>query len=172
MMIFMLSGCGSDSTPKNAASGKKEKTAKSALTMQAVTPLLSPQEGGTAPPLPHLNNVLGEGTPEEIEAKRAAAAAAWEKLDPKTIVLPGLTKEQLEAKVEAERAKKPDPKREIIPGLTQEQADGKLIEHRKRVLKPVEILPGLTEEQAKAKAAEARQRQEARGGSEQRFPLK
>jgi hypothetical protein len=166
----LLLGCGSDSTPKDTTSGKKEQTAKSGMTMQTVTPLLAPKEGGTAP-LQHFDKIPGRGTPEEIEAKRAAAAAAWEKLDPKQTVLPGLTKEQLEAKLEAERAKKPNPKREILPGLTQEQLDAKGIEHRKNTLQPVEVFPGLTEEAVKAKAAQARQKQQMPGAnSEQRFP--
>ena len=116
MMIFLLSGCGSDSTPKDAASGKKEKAVKSGLTMQAVTPLLSPKEGGTAPPLPQLDKISGVPTPEEVGGQESGGRRACEKLDPKTDVLPGLTKEQLEAKIAAERAKKPDPERKSFRG--------------------------------------------------------
>jgi len=160
MMIFLLSGCGSDSTPKDAASGKKEKAAKSGFSMQAVTPLLFPKEGGTAPPLPKLDQIPGLPPREELEANRAAAAREYEKLDPKRAVLPGITKEQLEAKLEAERAKKPDPTREILLGLTAAQLDAKVKANRERPAMPVEIFPGLTEEQVKAKATQARQMQE------------
>ena len=159
MMIFLLSGCGSDSTPKDAASGKKEKASKSGISMPAVTPLLSPKGSGTAPPVQKFDIIPGIGT-EEIEAKREAAERAWEKLDPKEIVLPGFTKEQLEANIEAERAKKPDPTREILLGLTAAQLDAKVKANRERPAMPVEIFPGLTEEQVKAKAAQARQMQE------------
>jgi hypothetical protein len=165
MMIFLLSGCGSDSSPKGSASAKKEKEKdeKSGSTMQMVKPLLPPKAGGTAPPLAHVDNILpGMPPPKELEAKRAAAAAAWEKLDPKAIVFPGLTKEQFDANLEAERARKPDPNREIFPGLTQEQLNAKLKAHRERPATPVEILPGITDEQIKAKAAQARQMQETK----------
>jgi hypothetical protein len=158
MMIFILSGCGSDSTPKHVASANKEKATKSDANMQTVKPLLSPKAGGTAPPITHMDNILRGMTPEELEAKRAAAA--WKNIDPKKIVFPGLTKEQLEAKLEAERAKKPDPNRKIFPGVTQEQLDAKLKAHRERPAPPGEIFPGLTGEQLNAKAAHARQMQE------------
>jgi hypothetical protein len=162
MMIFLLSSCGSDSASKDAASRKKEKAVKSGSTIQTVTPLLSPKEGGTTPALQQSDKISGMPPREELEAKRAAAARAYEKLDPKSEVLPGLTKEQLEAKIAAERAKKPDPARKILPGLTQEQLDAKLKAHRELPSTPVEILTGLTEEQAKAKAAQARQMQETK----------
>jgi hypothetical protein len=160
MMIFLLSGCGSDSTPKDSASGKQEKAAKSGATVKAVTPVLVPQFG-TAPPVQYIDKIPGFGTYEEIEAKREEAARAWEKIDPKEIVLAGFTKEQLEARLEAERAKKPDPKQEIVPGLTMEQVGIKLKEHRERPLTG-EIFPGFTLEQMQAKAAQARQMQETR----------
>jgi len=131
MVIFLLSGCGSDSTPKDAASVKKEKTAKSGFAMQqSVTTILPPKDGGTAPPYKHFDIFPGLGTAEEIEAKREAAARAWEKLDPKEIVFSGLTKEQLEGSLEAERAKKPDPNREIFPGLTMKQLEAKAAQAR------------------------------------------
>jgi len=169
MMIFLLSGCGSDSTPKDAASGKKEKAAKSGSTMTEVKPLLSPK-GGIAPPS-QLVNIPGMPSLEELEASRAAAARAYEKLDPKSDVLPRLTKEQLEAKLAAERAKKPDPTREIFPGLTQEQLDAKLKARHGRPSEAVEIFPGLTKEQAKAKVAQAQQMQETKSTRpEQVFP--
>ena len=164
MMIFLLSGCGSDSTPKDAASGKKATAAKSGFAMQqSVTPLLPPKDGGTAPPYQHFDKFPGLGTAEEIEAKREAAARAWEKLDPKEIVFSGLTKEQLEASLEAERAKKPDPNREIFAGLTLKQLEANLeVERAKKPDRNREIFAGFTEEQMKAKAAQARQMQETK----------
>jgi hypothetical protein len=170
MMIFLLSGCGSDSTPKDAASGKKEKAAKSGATVKAVTPLLIPQGSGTAPTVRQFDKIPGSWTEEEIEAKRVEAARAWEKLDPKEIVLSGFTKEQLEARLDAERAKKPNPKQEIVPGLTMEQIDAKLKAHRERPLTE-EIFPGFTLEQMKAKAAQERQLQQTKSTRpEQVFP--
>jgi hypothetical protein len=167
MIIILLSGCGSDSTPKNAASGEKDKAAKSGVNMQTVKPLLFPKEGGPAPPLSQSGKISEMPPPisdmpplEELEAKRAAAARAFEMLPPQAEVLPGLTKEQLEAKLAEERARKSDPNQQILPGLTQGQLDAKLKAHRKRPSTPVEIFPGLTEGQVKAKAAQARQMQE------------
>jgi hypothetical protein len=164
-MILLLSGCGSESTPKVAATGKKEKAAPKGMDIKTITPLLSDKGGGTGPTLPQVDKLPGMPPPEELEAKRAAAAAAYEKLDPKRQVLPGLTKEQLEAKIEAERAKRSNPKREILPGLTAEQLDAKLKAQRERPATPMQVLPGLTQEQVKAKAAQARQIQETTKGT-------
>jgi hypothetical protein len=180
MMLLLLSGCGSDSTPKPAASGKKDKVAKSGSNMPEVMPLLSPKEGGTAPPLRQLDKMPVKpplpGMPplEELEAKRAAAARTSEKRDPKEIVLPGITREELEAKIEAERARKPTPKGEILPGLTAEQLEAKIKAHREqRAAASSEILPGLTGDQLKAKAAQARQLQETQDTRpEHAFPPK
>ena len=163
MMIFLLSGCGSDNTPKRAASAKEEKAAKSGSTMQTKEPLFTPKKGGIAPPLGRYDNVPGmpfQG--KELEEKRAAAERAYEKLDPKQLVFPGITKEQLEAKLKAERGKKPDPDRAIFPGLSPKQLDAKLNEQRKRGLEQVPIFPGLTEAQMRINAAQARQTQETK----------
>jgi hypothetical protein len=153
MMIFLLSGCGSDSTPKGSAKGKKEPVAKSSSTMQAVAPLLSLKEGGTAPPLPQLDKIPILPPPEELEAKRAAAAKA--SADPKAIVLRGITNEELEAKRKAALVQKPDVTVEIVPGLTQKQLDAKLKAHRELCATPLESMPGLSEKQLKANAAQA-----------------
>jgi hypothetical protein len=159
MMIFLLSGCGSDSTPKPAASGKKEKAARSASAMQPVTPLLSPKAGGTAPPLVQLDKIGGIATLDEIEAKRKEQS--WEKLDPNTIVFPGMTKEQVEAKIAAHQARKPDPNQEIFPGMSAKQLRAKEKAYREqRSTMSAEIFPGVTREQLKAKADQARQEQE------------
>jgi hypothetical protein len=160
MLIFLLSGCGSDSTPKDAASGKKAKADKSGVTMRAVTPLLSPNAGGTAPPIPQLEKIPGLPSMEELEAKRTEAKKAYEKLDPKQEVLPGLTKEQLEAKIAAQRAKKVDPTQQILPGLTMEQLDAKRKEFRERPSTPGKVVHGLSEAQVKAKVDQERQMQE------------
>jgi hypothetical protein len=162
MIIFLLSGCGSDSTPGHVASGKTEKAAKTDVNMQTVKPLLVPKESGTAPTIPQLSTIPGMPPLEELDAKRKAAARAYEKLDPKSEVLPGLTKKQLEAKFATERARRPDSTQEIFPGLTQGQFYTKLKAHRERPSTPVEIFPGLTEEQSKAEAARARQMQDAK----------
>jgi len=164
-MIFLLSGCGSDSTPKGAAPAKKEKAAQKGMDVKSITPLLTDKGGGPGPLLPQvdkLDKIPGLPPLEDLEAKRAAAAAAYEKLDPKKEVLKGLTKEQLEKKLEAERAKRPDPKQQIFPGLTREQMDAKLKAQRELPAKPMEVFPGLTPEQLKAKAAQARQMQETK----------
>lgn len=173
MIFFLLSGCGSDSTPKGSAGGKKEKVSQSGSAMKTVTPMLIPKEGGTAPKLPQLEKMPeGFPSPEELEAKRAEAARAYHKLDPKAEVIPGLTKEQLEAKIEAQRAKKPDPTRAILPGLTPAQLDAKLKAYRERPTPPGPI-HGLTQEQVNNKAAQERQMQEMESHRpEQMFPNK
>jgi hypothetical protein len=163
-MLCLFPGCGSDSSPKGAASAKKEKP-KSDGAVKAITPLLLDKEVGTAPPLqPGQKHPLSL-TPEEIEAKRREAAARLEKLDPKREIIAGITLEQWNAKLEAERAKKPNPNLEPFPGLTQRQLESKREEAAKRAATRSEVLPGLTAEQAKAGAEQAKQRQEAMGSS-------
>jgi hypothetical protein len=167
-LLFLLPGCGSDSNTKGAASGKKEKSAKSDTTMRTITPLLS-DKGGADSPLPRVDSLPGLGSPEEIEARRKAAEQAM--LDPKLEVLPGLTLEQYEAKKEAARASF-DPKREILPGLSHEQVEAKMREALKNPPQK-ELFSGLTEEQFKAKAAQAKQLQDAKSvRPEQMFPPK
>lgn len=170
-MTFLLLGCGSDSTPQGVASAKKEKPAKSGAAMKAITPLLFDKDAvGTEPPLQPGDKHPLSLTPEEVEAKRREAAARLEKLDPKREIISGINLEQLNAKLEAERAKKPNPNLEAFPGLTQGQLEAKREEAAKRSAMRSEVLPGLTAEQAKAGAEQAKQRQEAMGsGSGQMF---
>jgi hypothetical protein len=145
MMIFLLSGCGSDSTPKQAASGKKEKTAKTSSTLPKVTPLTS------APSLKQFDRGRGTVTAEDIEAKRVAAEKEWQKLGPKDTVLPGYTKEQLEADLQAHQAKMRDPNHEIVPGLTVKQCEAQREAQRAKMRDPNhEILPGLSVKQLEA----------------------
>jgi hypothetical protein len=159
-MFCLLPGCGSDSTPKGAASAKKEKAGKSVQDkdMKSITSLLSPNEGASQ--LQHVDNIPGMPSPEEIEAKKKAGAEWWDKQDAKYEMLPGLTKEQLEAKLEAARAKKPDPNVQLLPGLTQRQVDANLMAARQRPPLSGELVPGLSEEQAKAKLDQARRQAE------------
>jgi hypothetical protein len=165
-MFCLLPGCGSDSAPKSVASAKKGKPAKSGEAVKAITPLLFDKEVvGTEPPLqPGAKHPLSL-TPEEVAALRREAAARVQKLDPKREIISGLTLEQLNTKLEAERAKKPNPNLAAFPGLTQGQLEAKREEAAKRGLTRGEVLPGLTAEQAQAGAEQARQRQEARGST-------
>jgi hypothetical protein len=170
-MMFLLLGCGSDSTPKGAATAKKEQPAKSPgdKGTRTITSLLSDKEGN-APQLQVLDKLPVDLTPEEIEARRKAAEQTM--LDPKYELFRGLTMEQVEAKREAARRAMDSKKFETFPGLTQEQYNAKLMEAQKRPA-PAKILLGLTEEQVKAKAAEAKQAQDAKGQRpEQVFPQK
>jgi hypothetical protein len=163
-MFCLLPGCGSDSTPKGAASAKKEKSGKSDGAVKAITPLLFDKEAvGTEPPLPPSGKHPLSLSAEEIEAKRREAAERLEKLDPKREIIAGMNLEQLNAKLEQERAKKPNPNLEAFPGLTQGQLETKREEAAKRSAMRSEVLPGLTAEQAKAGAEQADQRQKAMG---------
>jgi hypothetical protein len=173
MMVCLLLGCGSDSTP---ASGKKAKTAKSsgAGKMDTVMPLLD-NKGGASPTTfapPSFASYPGMPSPEELEAKRKAAEEACKKVDPNKELLPGLTKRKVEASLEAERAKKIDPKREVLPGLSLESVNAKRMQAR--APGPAdEVLPGVTLEQLNAKAAQQRLRQEGEKAlPEQIFPPK
>jgi hypothetical protein len=161
-MIILLSSCGSDNTPKGFASVEKQKGTKSGSTTQKAVPFLSPKEGGTALPLPNVTNVpitnSGVGNLDEIEAERAAAAR--QELSPSTVIAPGLTKGELDAKIEAWKGRKLDPASEILPGQTFEQLDAKRKAHREQAKVSDQILPGLTGEQVKAKLAQNRKMKE------------
>lgn len=157
MILFFL-GCGSDSTP---GSGKKAKSGKGAESKNAQTmnPLLADKSGPLPQAMPFSEIPAGVGMPtqEQLDAARKGFTE-WERRDPNTIqIAPGMTLGQINARLEAERAKKPDPKVEVFPGLTQEKLDAKLREARERAAKPPgEIFPGLTEEQLAAKMWDAR----------------
>jgi hypothetical protein len=159
-VFCLLPGCGSESPPK------KEKAAKSSggKKMDTVLPMLvdKPEAGtGQAKGLQTFDKVPGMPTEEEFKAKAAKARSDWERRSPKMEILPGITQEQIDAKLAESR--KRNPKLEVLPGLTQEQAEAKLAEARKRAPSKVEIAPGVTEEHLKQKADQARQRQEVEG---------
>ena len=166
-MTILLSGCGSDSTP---VSGKKEKTAKNSMAANpgTITPLLADKgEKVHVAPNPALAGKLpGMLSEEELIARAAKQKAEFlEKHDPATIeVLPGVTLEQLNAKIVASRAKMVEPKLEdVIPGLTKERYEANLAESRRRSSVPHELMPGMTEEQLNANLTQARRQQEAEG---------
>jgi hypothetical protein len=168
-LMFLLPGCGSDSTPKGAASAKKAQPAKSPgdKGTQMITTLLSGKEGD-APPIPTLDKLPGNLTREQLESNIKATEQAMR--DPKREVVPGLTLEQMEANIEAAKRASLDPKREVVPGLTLEQINANIMEAQKRSA-PANVLSGFTEEQMKAKLAEAKQLQDAKGQRpEQAFP--
>jgi hypothetical protein len=139
----LLSGCGSDSTPGGSVKGKNAKTATKSGTMkpQAVTPLLADQEEtgpgkkslAKKPPDSKNIEVFPGVTIEEVEAKLAANRAK-----PSTEVFPGITMEEVEAKLAEGRAKRPT---EVFPGVTAAQVEAKLAEGRAQ--RPTNVFPGL-----------------------------
>jgi hypothetical protein len=149
----LLLGCGSDSTPASGVKGKHASTAtKSGIVKsQAVTQLLPNQEAAgpgkkglvKKPPDAKTIEVFPGVTAEQVEAKLAANRAKRP-----TEVFPGVTAEEVEAKLAANRAKRPT---EVFPGVTAEQVEAKLAANRAK--RPTEVFPGVTAEQVEAKLA-------------------
>ena len=116
MMLTVLSflpGCGSDSTPGGSAKGKNANPAARAATAKPLTPgsLVLDQQG------------TGSG-----KIKKRPDSKQME-------VLPGITQEELDAKLEASRQKHLSLRgQEVFPGITQEELDAKLEAGRQKHL--------------------------------------
>jgi hypothetical protein len=119
----LLPGCGSDSTPSGVVKGKNAPTATKSGTMkpQAVAPLFSDQEETGAgkkalvkkqPDSKHIEVFPGV-TQEEVEAEMAA-----NRTNPPQEVFPGVTLEEVEAEMAANRT---NPPKEVFPGVTLEE---------------------------------------------------
>jgi hypothetical protein len=155
----LLPGCGSDSTPKSSVKGKNAPTATKSLTKPAaVTPMLIGQKetgpgkkGLMAKPPDSLGiEVLPGVTKEKMEARVAADRKKIEA--PGTEVFPGITREQLEAKIAADRKKIEAPGAEVFPGITKEQLEAKIAADRIKISSQrSEIFPDMTLEQLNSK---------------------
>ena len=157
----LLLGCGSDSTPGGTVKGKNASTATKSLTKSAaVTPMLigeketGPGKKGLMAKPPDYEGIemLPGVTRESIEARIAADRKEIEA--PSTELFPGITREQLEAKTAADRGKIEAPSTEVFPGITREQLEAKIAADRiKLSSQRSEIFPGMTLEQLNAKKA-------------------
>jgi hypothetical protein len=135
--LVFLPGCGSDSTPGGSVKGKNAKPAASAEAPKPLAPgaLLIDQQG------------TGPG-----KVKKRPDSKQME-------VLPGITQEALDAKLEESRKKHLSTPQEVLPGITQEELDAKLAESRQKHLStPQEVFPGITKKALEAKLAESREK--------------
>ena len=166
MILFLLSGCGSDSKPGGTAGGEKEKAAASAKTgKQMPVPLvmeeeIAPGEAGKRSqakkePSTRRIEVLRGMTKEELEAKAEESMAEMKKAQKfRGPVIGGMTQEDLEAKAEESR-KRLELKGggEIFPGITQQELERMAAQGQRREPTPMqEMFPGLTKEQVDASA--------------------
>ena len=156
-MIFCFIGCGSDSTPKGAAS-EKGKTSKNAGAMKGLMPLLTEKGGvgsgepgkvekGTGPQRPEM--VPGYSQ-EELNARHAEQRKKFQAGNVE--IAPGLTQAELEARHADQRKKFQENNMEIAPGVSRAELEARHAEQRKKFYAPgTEVLPGLTQEQLNAK---------------------
>jgi hypothetical protein len=165
MMIFLFSGCGSESTPGGTVKKKNASQAESRKS-QGGTPLLKDQEGiGTGnkkiavspPDAPKHPDIFPGITNEEMEAK--ANADRKKVLDSDDEIFPGMTRKQYEAKAAADQQKVLAPDIEIFPGMTRKQYEAKVAADQQKVSAPdIEIFPGMTRKQYEAKVAADQQK--------------
>ena len=160
-VLCLLSGCGSDSKPQ-AVSGKKEKTAAGpkAMNPRAGLPIMNLDEvagRGTVrrePVVDRKAEILpGAGvTIEEVEERVAAARKRTE--SPTYEILPGITKQELDAKIAAnqnEQKRRESANDEIFPGITRAELKDKIAADRKKEESGHEVFPGITMDELDAK---------------------
>lgn len=154
----LLPGCGSDSKPTNVKNEKAVATSPKKPNSQAVMPLLG-QKVLLKEPKVSLNS---EGKPvflgvtrEEMEAKVAADRKKFESTSGLEF-FPGVTREEMEAKVAADREKfKSKTGLEVFPGVTLEQLEAKVsADYSKPFPKSTEVFPGVTMEGMKSKISQ------------------
>jgi hypothetical protein len=135
----LLSGCGSDSkTEKATASDKARKQMPARLVMEEGK---APGEAGKIKPA----NKMPELRPTEIVVA------------PDEEVFPGVTRKELEARLEESRKKGP-PDMEIFPGITRKEVEARIEESRKKGPPDMEIFPGMTKKEMEARMSAQRGR--------------
>jgi hypothetical protein len=161
-VIFILSGCGSDSKPQ-LVSGKKEKAAKATKPQVTLQPMniYEVSDPGTvkrAPNTASKGEILpGAGvTMEELQKRMEAARKVSE--SPNYEIYPGITRQVLEAKQAANQAelkRRESANDEIYPGITRQQLEAKQAAHqaelKRRESTSNEIVPGITRQELEAK---------------------
>jgi hypothetical protein len=133
----LLLGCGSDSTPGGTVKGKNAPTATKPLTKPAaVTTMLIGQK-------------------ETVPGKKGLMAKPPDSLGIE--MLPGVTKDNMESRIAADRKKIEAPGTELFPGITREQLEAKIAAGRKKIEAPgTEVFPGITRKQLEDKIAAGR----------------
>jgi hypothetical protein len=161
MMMFCFLGCGSDSTPKGAASEKKGATAKRGEGMKGAMPLLSDQAVEMGKVKNRVDSQRIEVVPgysqAELEARHAEQRKKYEEFRANMKIAPGLTQEEIEARSAKQRKKYEEfrANMEIAPGLTQRQLQARQAELRKKfAAADTQVVPGLTQEQLNAKMSQ------------------
>jgi len=135
MISSLLLGCGSDSNSGKSVQAKKEKTTAGSKNMgqQPVITMLTDKEGI----LPREMRRGKPETPQRIE------------------VAPGITREELQAKIAEDLARHDRRTMEVLPGVTREELQAKIAEelarHDRRTM---EELPGVTREEIQAKISQ------------------
>lgn len=157
--LCFLPGCGSDSKPTNAKNEKTVATNPKKANSHSVMPLLNGQKALLKAPTVSLNSdgkqVFMGVTREEMEAKVAAERKKVEST-PGLVVFPGVTREELEAKVAADREKVESMRGlEVFPGVTREQLQAKVAaDYSKPYPKAAEVFPGVSLEKMSSKVAQ------------------
>jgi hypothetical protein len=128
-ILFLLPGCGSDSNPKGAVSGKNDKTAaRQDKKANAAVPLvleqgMAKEEAGKTAGVKKLYDrnaeALPGGTREEWVARNAAAVEIAK--SPGIEVMPGITREEMQARNAAAMEVAKSPGMEVMPGVTVEE---------------------------------------------------
>jgi hypothetical protein len=168
--LCLLSGCGSDSKP-GAVSGKKEKTGAgpNAMKSSVALPLGNLSDGSGPGTLKKAPNAAQGTTAEQVEEKFAASLKRRQ--DPNYEILPGMTKQKLDAKMSAAQQnlqkKLESPNYEIVPGLSKQQLEAKQAAAQQNLQKRLraandEAVPGLTMKELQDKIEVARRKEAQR----------
>ena len=124
-ILCLLLGCGSDSKQSGSVSGKKEKTAKSSNAAS--------NAAGTVNMMVDTNTGPGKINKEPIARDVEVYPGA------------GVTAQEAEERVAADRQRTESPTFEALPGVTRAELDARIAADRKRrELPTVEVLPGVT----------------------------
>lgn len=165
-MLCLLCGCGSDSKPAGSVSGKKEKSAQSSKAPGALNLMVDKNTGsGNVKKAPVASDVeIQPGAGVTVREVIEWADAARKRTESPTYeVLPGLTREKLEAIEAAEQKRQAQsPKREVLPGLTREDLEARAAADRKMTESPTsEVLPGITRGELETRIAADRAKSES-----------
>ncbi|MBU4448186.1 MAG: hypothetical protein KKD99_06340 [Proteobacteria bacterium] len=133
----LLLGCGSDSTPGGSEKGKNAKTSSIPAAKQSQAPAMLLMGGKGA-----------SGAGEMADIKKQP--------EPKSVVMPDITLEEMEARNAAAVKMARSPGFEIAPGVTREEMEARNAAAAKMARSPgIEIMPGVTLEEMKKRNAAA-----------------
>lgn len=128
----LLLGCGSDGKSKSAVNGKSDKADVSKKKgTEPMLPLVT--EKGSTPKGPSSGGIVNKfdqylsGVPNpkaKMDELNAAAVKSAESLNPE--ILPGVTRREMESKMEKAREMAQSLNVEILPGITKEEIDRKM----------------------------------------------